>query len=288
MTDKSTEIREIIKHIKLLSPSASSLLEITTREDHDLSEVVDIIKHDASLTAKVLKIVNSAAYGLRSEITAIDRAVGFTGETALVSIAMSEAADMLYQKDLSGYEGEKGSLWNHNLLTGLAAKKIAPHAKVPINSDVAFTCGLLHDLGKSVISDFLIGTSSKVVQALEDHKVDNYHIAEGKILGIDHCQAGFELAKHWNLPEPIPSAIRYHHQPAKAPAEYMTLVYAIHLGDMLAMMAGRGTGADTLRYKLDSKYTEYIELTETDLAVIMVDINDEFAKMQESMQEEDL
>ena len=285
MTDKTIEISQIIKQIKLLSPSASNLLEITTKEDHNLNEVVDIIKNDANLTAKVLKIVNSAAYGLRGEITAIDRAVGFTGETSLISIAINEAADMLYQKELTGYEGEKGDLWAHNLLTGLAAKKIAPYAKKPINGEVAFTCGLLHDLGKSIISDFLENTSAKVVQAIEQKKVDSYEIAENKILGIDHCIAGFELAKHWKLPEPIPSAIRYHHAPTNAPEEYLSIIYTIHLGDMLAMMAGSGTGADTLRYKLDSTYTEYIELTENDLAGIMVEIGDEFIKMQESMQD---
>lgn len=285
MTDQSTEIKQIIKDIKLLSPSASSLLEITTREDHNLSEIVNIIKYDANLTAKILKIVNSAAYGLRTEITAIDRAITLTGETTLISLAMNEAADMLYQKDLTGYEGEKGDLWRHNLLAGLAAKKIAPHAKYPVNIDVAFTCGLLHDIGKSIISDFLINTSNKVIQALDEKKVEDYQRAERKILGIDHCDAGFALATHWKLPEPIPSALRYHHHPADAPKEYQALVYTIHLGDMLAMLAGTGTGADTLRYKLDSTYTEYIELNETDIAQIMVEIGDEFTKMQESMQD---
>lgn len=285
MTNQATEISRIIKEIKLLSPSASSLLEVTTREDHNLDEVVDIIKCDANLTAKVLKIVNSAAYGLRSEITAIDRAVGFTGETSLISIAMNEAADMLYKKDLTGYEGQKGDLWAHNLLTGLAAKKIVLHAKQPINGDVAFTCGLLHDLGKSILSDFLENTSSKVLQALDEQKVKSYNIAEGKILGMDHCEAGFELASHWNLPEPIPSAIRFHHTPSLAQEEYKTLVYAIHLGDMVAMLAGNGTGADTLRYQLDPNYTDYIDLNENDLASIMVDTGDEFLKMQESMQD---
>ena len=286
MTELSTEIEKIVKDIKLLSPSASSLLEVTSREDHNLDEVVSIIKNDANLTAKVLKIVNSAAYGLRSEVTAIDRAVGFTGETSLISIAMNEAAGMLYQKELSGYEGQKGDLWAHNLLTALAAKKIVPHAIKPINGDVAFTCGLLHDLGKSILSDFLKDTSAKVIQALDEKKVASYESAESKILGIDHCETGFKLAEHWNLPQPIPSAIRYHHNPSAAPEEHRTLVYAIHLGDMLSMMAGSGTGADTLRYQLDPNYTDYIELNENDLASIMVDIGDEFIKMQESMQDD--
>lgn len=286
MTDTSAEISKIIKQIKLLSPSASSLLEVTSREDHNLNEVVNIIKNDANLTAKVLKIVNSAAYGLRSEITAIDRAVGFTGETSLISIAMNEAAGMLYKKELSGYEGQKGDLWAHNLLTALAAKKIVTHAIQPINGDVAFTCGLLHDLGKSILSDFLENTSAKVIQALDEKKVTSYENAESTILGIDHCEAGFKLAEHWNLPEPIPSAIRYHHSPSAAPKEHRGLVYTVHLGDMLAMMAGRGTGADTLRYQLDPNYTDYIDLSENDLAMIMVDIGDEFIKMQESMQDD--
>ncbi len=284
MEDRSSEIVRDISQIKPLSPSAASLLDIASKEEHDLMDLVQIVKHDASLTAQVLKVVNSAAYGFDKEITAIDRAISFTGEDALVSLAMSEAAAMIYESDLAGYSGQKGDLWDHNLLTALGAKKVAEHAKSPLNGDVAFTCGLLHDFGKAIISGFLENTADKVIKALDSGKVADYATAEEKILGMDHCRAGFELAKHWQLPEPLPSVIRYHHEPHAAPEEYRALVYAVHLGDMLAMMSGKGTGADAMRYVLDNRYSDYIDLAENDLALIMMDIDSQFMKIKESME----
>lgn len=286
MDDKSGLILDDIGKVDPLSASAASLLKVASQEEHDLADLVEIVKGDATLTAKVLKVVNSAAYGLPQEVTAIDRAISFTGEDALVSLAMNEAAAMIYESDLLGYGGQQGEMWEHNLLTALGAKMVAGQAKAPLSGEVAFTCGLLHDFGKAILSSFLENTAAKVVKALDDGKVQDYATAEEKILGMDHCRAGYELALHWNLPEPLPSAMRYHHQPHLAPEELRPLVYAVHLGDMLAMMGGKGTGADAMRYSLDKRYEDYFDLDEGDLARIILDIDTEFSKMQESLEAE--
>ena len=284
MADKRSEILHDVSQIKPLSPSATALLDVASKEEHDLQDLVNIVKHDATLTMEILKVVNSAAYGFDTEITAIDRAISFTGEDALVSLAMKEAAAIVFATDLSGYAGQKGDLWDHNLFTALAAKQVAAHAVEPLNGEVAFTCGLLHDFGKAILSGFLANTADKVVLALEKGKVDDYAAAEEKILGMDHCQAGYELARHWQLPEPLPSVLRYHHEPALAPENCRALVYAVHLGDMLAMMSGRSTGADSMHYVLDKKYSDHIALAEDDLAMIILAVDEQFLKIKESME----
>ncbi len=278
-------ILKIVEEIKLLSPYATQLLEVASRKNHDLKDIVRVIKYDAALTAKTLKLVNSAAFAPHSKITDLERAIAYAGENFLVSLVMTEAADMIYDCDLAGYDGHKGDLWDHNMLTALASKRIASLSKEPLNTNIAFTCGLLHDLGKAIISDFLIGSSTSVLDSLDRGEVDDYASAEEKLLGMDHTQAGYALALHWNLPEPLPSAIRYHHDPATAPEEYRSLVYAVHLGDMVAMMTGRGTGADALRYQLASNYGDYINLTENDLAQIILETDSDFCKLKESMNE---
>jgi len=284
MADKSPDILNDVSEIKPLSPSAAALLELAGKEDHNLQDLVKIVKHDATLTAQILKMVNSAAYGFDKEITAIDRAISFTGENALVSLAMSEAAASVFASDMAGYEGQEGELWSHNLFTALAAKQVSNYAINPLNGDVAFTCGLLHDLGKAILSGFLTDTAAKVVSALEKGKVTDYASAEEKILGMDHCQAGFALARHWGLPEPLPSALRYHHTPQEAPEDYRAIVYAVHLGDMLAMMSGKATGADAMHYVLANNYSDYIAISEDELALIMIEIDNQFTKITESME----
>lgn len=278
---KSAAVRQKIADLPQLSGSASHLLALEQDEEHSLADIVNIIKNDAVLTSRVLKVVNSAAFARSVEIHAIDRAVSLLGEDLVVSTALNEAAGLLVGKQLVGYASEEGGLWRHNLKTALAAKILAGKARQAVNPELAFTCGLLHDLGKAVISDYLQQTAGKIRQAIEQGKFPDYLAAERAILGIDHAEAGYQLCTRWQLPSPLPEACRYHHHPAAAPAPWQTLLYVIHLADIVAMLSGVSTGADALQYKLDREYEKYIELDETGLAQVMLAVEREFAKAEE-------
>lgn len=281
--DAKADILKAVREVPLISSAASQLLQMTSDPEHALSDIVEIIKVDATLTASVLKVVNSAAFARRSSIDSIDRAVSLLGEDMIVGIAMSDAASHLFESKLEGYGGESGDLWRHDLRTAIASKKIARYTKNNVSGDVAFTCGLLHDLGKAVLSEYLKNTYKEILAEIGKGKFSDYSSAEQSIVGIDHPEVGFELAKYWNLPEPLLSAILYHHHPANAGPDLKPLVYTVHLGDTIAMMGGKGTGADTLFYKLDSGYTDYIDLTDNDLALVVLEVDMEFAKIQESL-----
>ncbi|MDO3378090.1 HDOD domain-containing protein [Geoalkalibacter halelectricus] len=278
-------ILETIQKAPMLSPSASRLLQITAARDHEMAEVIAVVRTDAHLTARVLKTVNSAAFGLLYEITSIDRAVNYLGERMVVGIAIGDCAAQLFQKPLDGYESEKGSLWRHDLLTAIAAREVAGKCKTPLNPDLAFTAGLLHDIGKALISDFLKGTAPDLLRELEEQLLNDYLEGERAALGIDHPEAGAELAAAWRLPHSLQAAILHHHAPQQAPAEQRALVYAVHLGDIIAMMAGCGTGTDSLRYRLDPKYSDYFALSQDELFGIILEADAEFQKITHSMAE---
>ncbi len=280
--DRQT-ILAAIDQAPMLSPSAARLLQVTAAKDHDMGEVIGIVKTDAQLTARVLKIVNSTAFGLLYEITSIDRAVGYLGERMVVGLAIGDCASQLFQKPLEGYAGEKGSLWNHDLLTAIAAREVAGRCRTPLNRDLAFTAGLLHDIGKALISDFLKDTPQELLQEIEQHLLNDYLAGERETLGIDHAEAGAELAVSWKLPAALQAAIRWHHDPLQAPPEHRTLTFAVHLGDLIAMMAGVGTGADSLRYHLEERYGDYFDLDQEGLYGIILEANEEFQKITQSM-----
>lgn len=275
---------QIIKSVPMLSASASRLLQLTSNADHDLMDVVNLVKTDANLTARVLKIVNSAAFGLINEITSIDRAISYLGERIIVSIAIGDCAGKLFEKELCGYEAGGGDLWRHDLRTAIAAREIVVQGEMEISPDLAFTAGLLHDIGKSLISDYLQGTAPEAIKLINSQDSLDYLQAEEKIIGLDHTQAGFELAKAWQLPEELAEVILYHHQPANASDKYRALVYAVHLGDNIAMMGGFGTGSDSMQYRLDANYTEYITLSPKTLDKVMLTVDIEFEKLEESLQ----
>ncbi len=276
----SKEILNKVKEVPLISSCASQLLQINNDPDHSLSDLVNIIKHDSALTANILKVVNSAAFGGRAHVTAIERAVALLGENIVVGIALTDTAAALFTNRLTGYAGEEGSLAHHDLKCAVAAKKIAGHAKKVIHADSAFTCGLLHDIGKAILSNFLKGATGKLVNAIDAGKLKDFPDAEQKLFGVDHAYVGYEIAKHWNLPEPILSTIRYHHKPSEADDELKPIVYSVHLGDMIASMSGSSSGADSMYCSLDSGYTEFIDLTNDDLGLIMMESIQEYEKIK--------
>ena len=277
-------LQEIIKSVPMLSASASRLLQLTANPDHEMSEIVNLVKTDANLTARVLKVVNSAAFGLMNEITSIDRAISLLGERIIVSIAIGDCAGKLFEKELAGYEAASGALWKHDLRTAIASREVIVQSGANISSDLAFTAGLLHDIGKSLISDYLQGTAPEAVGLISAQDSYDYLAAEEKMIGVCHTVAGYELAKAWQLPQELCEVILHHHQPAQASEAARPLVYAVHLGDNIAMLGGFGTGADSMQYHLDKDYTNYLELPSKTLDSVMLTVDIEFEKLEKSLE----
>lgn len=284
MKEKSIHpLHQEIQKISVLSPNATRLLEINSKPDHSLNDIIQLVKFDAALTAKTLRIVNSAAFNLLQPINSIDRAVSFLGERMIVGIVIAESAGEVFQKALPGYESYPGDLWRHDLFTAFASREVAKYAKQEVEKELAFTAGLLHDIGKFVISSHLVGTAEKAVKGIDSGEVADYINAEIQLSGYDHAELGYELALHWKLPEPIQEVIRFHHEPAKALECFKTLVYAVHLGDILAMMSGHATGSDALQYHLDGNYEEYYAISPVDLTKIIADAETLFRPAMESL-----
>lgn len=273
-----SEIIKAIENTPKMSASATELLGLTSDPNHNFCDVVAIVRNDSILTARVLKMVNSAAFSLLQEVTSIDRAVSFMGEKMLVSVAIEVATSHLFDKKLEGYGGGRGDLWRHDLRTAIAAEEITKLAGTGFSKDLAFTGGILHDIGKSIISDFLKNTAEGALLQIEEGSYADYLDAEQKLLNTDHTLVGETLAMDWKLPEPLRQVIRYHHQPAESSEVHRALVYAVHLGDLLAMMGGCGTGADNMHYTLDERYKDYLNLSQDDMELVMLNVDEAYER----------
>jgi len=278
------EILKKIKHISPISQSAVQILRLTNGPDYSLREIVRIIECDSVLTANILKVANSASFSPRNIITSIDLAVSFLGERIIISTALNVCSKQFFKGSLEGYESQKGELWTHSLQTAIAARCLAKKSKGhPINANLAFTGGILHDIGKPVLSFLLKGTAEKFIAEIDAREQEDYLSAERTKLGIDHCEAGFALAEHWNLPEPDREIIKMHHTPKDATPEVAHLCYAVHVADIIAMMSGAGTGADCLQYRLDPGFSSYFQVTEDDLSEIILSVDIEYKKIESSL-----
>ncbi len=267
-----------VSNIPLLSHVASQLLAILGGSDHSMQDVVKIVETDISLTAQVLRVANSAAFYRGQDVTTVSNAILNLGEKMVTGVALGSCASRVFNSPLEGYESPSGELWNHSLRTAIASREIAAVTAVSVSTDIAFTAGLLHDIGKSIISEFLIDTADEMLSKCDNGLHDDFLAAEKEQIGTDHAMIGYKLACHWNLPEPISAVILNHHHPNDAEEEYKELVYIVHIGDILAMMGGTGTGIDTLFYKIDERYEEYISMQSDSIPQILLTVQEEFER----------
>jgi len=277
------EILAKTRQMPLLSSASTRLLEMLGDEDHGLDDIAKIIETDSALTARILQIVNSAAFGLRQSISTVAAAVPYIGEKLIISLSMNQSAPQVFNRPLLGYESQRGELWAHGLRTAIAASALSSKSRKEVQPGIAYTAGILHDIGKSVLSKFLTGCSPEMIKSLENGEIHDFLEAEEKKTGINHCQIGKELAKHWKLPLDLQQAISFHHKPAEADEEHKHLVYVVHLADMVAMMGGSGTGTDNLAYTLDKQYTEYIDINQSGIDDLLLTVIIEFEKTRETL-----
>ncbi|MFO7717685.1 MAG: HDOD domain-containing protein [Thermodesulfobacteriota bacterium] len=275
-------IAQSIKDVPALSPSASSIIRLIAQEEYEFEEIIDLVRMDSGLTSRILRLVNSPAYGLMKPVQSIERAVVFLGSQAVVSLALVNLNAQLLEKELQGYHSGRGVFWKHELRTALAARQVARVADIGVTPDLAFTAGLLHDIGKVAISQYQIQTGQDLMPYVVADQDADYLELERFHLGTDHCAVGGEIARQWNLPGSLETSIQYHHEPCKAPSGYRPLVYMIHLGDVLAMMSGWGTEVDSLKYTLDEGYAAYFSLSFDQIALIMMEVDEEFRQLEEA------
>lgn len=271
-------VKDRIERLPLLSATASALLQLLQREQYSQAEVVRLVETDAALTTCILKVVNAPSFGLGQQVHSVARAVSFLGDKLVTAIALGSCAQQVYNHALGGYEGSAGQLWEHSLATAIAAREFARLMTPPVPLGLAFTAGIVHDIGKSVLSEFLEGRSQSLLETLDAQEIEDFALAEAQALGTDHARLGGLLARRWQLPEPLVQAIAYHHTPSQAAPPWQGLCCAVHLGDALAMCLGLDTGCDALQYGLDELTCATPDLSPAVMDTLVFTVHHEFQK----------
>lgn len=286
--DESKISAKILKEVKVIPPlsrTAAELIQVLDSERHTIDDVVDVVSCDPMLAGQLLKISNCAAFARRNPVDTISGAVSYLGDKLVVGIALGATASSIYDAPLDGYEGKSGVLWLHSLRTAIAAREISKYTDKTVTSGVAYTSGLLHDIGKAVLSVHLRDKTEDIVKLIEENPQVDFCEAERKFCGVTHCDIGLLLAQHWNLPDSLKTVIEFHHTPSEAPDRYKALCYVSHLADMVAMMAGTGTGTDTMRYTFDSNYIDFINIDRHELDRMLLVLGIEFGKTESAIED---
>lgn len=240
--------------------------------------IVDVIQYDQSITVNVLKVCNSAYFGLRRKVKSLREALVMIGFNQLIEIILSQQSSRFFYEPCKGYELEYGELWKHSvscaLLTRLVSKRLNREEK-----PAHFTAGLLHDIGKMMLSKF-VKDYFKEIKKLVEEKNLSFCEAEKEVLGIDHAELGGKITEQWDFPNNIVLAVRYHHTPFLTPEEH-DVVQLIYICDLIAMMTGIGGGADGLSYHAHGQVMKQYGLTESDIERFIVLLDDRFQLVNE-------
>ena len=210
-------IEQVLDSIDQLRPMPSSVTRILRALDQpqiSAGIVSEMIGLDQALAALVLRMANSAGLGYGKECTSLADAVVRLGFRRVRTLVLAAAASGPLTTRLTGYRLGAGELWNHSVATAMAAQWLGNAVHYPDPGE-AYVAGLLHDMGKLILDQFVQVDYPNMLQSIQ-HDHISLSKAEENQLGIDHANVGSLMAQKWNFPVHLVEAIRYHHAPTLA------------------------------------------------------------------------
>ncbi|OGC90824.1 MAG: hypothetical protein A2W25_12890 [candidate division Zixibacteria bacterium RBG_16_53_22] len=240
------KMKHIVSHIHSLPTPPSvfhQINEVINNPDTSAYDVANIMSEDPALTAKVLRLTNSAFYGVSRTVTNVKQAVLILGLEVVKSLVISASVFEMFSRRENPDAGYLDYFWRHSLATAIVARIIARQIRITSlpEIEVAFSAGLLHDIGKLIIASELKDALLEIKKALERDQALAEYGAEIKVLGFSHADIGACLCVKWNLPESICRAVAFHHEETLAGSDpWIALVHlSNHIGHQMDFLDNR-------------------------------------------------
>jgi putative nucleotidyltransferase with HDIG domain len=249
---EANKIASAIKSFPGMPGTAVKLLGLIDDPAMRVSQIEEILRHDPGLTANVLRLANSAYFGIPSKVGSIRQAVILLGLKRLIQMVIAACVSAIMDKSVPGYDLPPGELWRHSIATSVAAEGLVKVLKVEAAEEI-FTAALLHDVGKLVLGDFVKDEFKQIDTAVSQGI--SFEMAEKIVLGTTHADVGARILTKWLLPPEIVNAVQFHHAPeaSKQPGNMLDIV---HVANFVSMMIGIGIGRDGLQHQPSVEVTE--------------------------------
>ncbi len=242
-----TDMNRIYDKIEYLPPfpqAMSRVMKLMNDGSASTDAVAEELKFDQALTTNVLKFCNSSYFGLRRTVSNLGEAVVYIGLDELKKIILRSGTRQYFQGQRPGYEGYSGELWRHVLAVSTLADKIN-ELVVGADRDLLSIAALLHDVGKLVLSEFVVDASEEIFKLIDEESL-SFLEAEKKVLGVDHGEIGAQILERWSFPQEVVSAVGKHHK--EAGPDDSSLDNIVRLADNVSLLMGYGTSVDGLAY----------------------------------------
>jgi putative nucleotidyltransferase with HDIG domain len=276
-----TNVDDIINGIdtlKPIPPVATQIMALAEDENSSMSDIADLIIHDPSITASLLKICNSAYFGLSRKVESVRDAITLLGLDQIVELILLNGTAENFRDEPDGYGLGEGELWHHAVLSAHVAKVLAETQGLANKKHLIFTAGLLKDIGKIIMGRF-VAFSYEKINILVHSKGYSFNEAEKEIIGMNHEELGAQVGKKWRFGDKLIYIIRNHHM-ADETCRNDPETALVYLADIVCMMIGFGTSVDGLAYRFYSDVLNRMNLTEKDLQNVIFDTGERRQKIE--------
>lgn len=260
-----------VAEISTLPDVALRVAEVARNPESGAGDLKNIVEGDPALSARVVRMVNSAAYGLRATVTNLQQAISYLGLNQVRNLAMTLSVSDVFRRDRRIRRYSRRGLWRHLVSVGVCARLIARRRGLAAFED-AFLAGLLHDIGIILIDQVAHDEFVGMILALDPQKslMENECCA----LGFDHCELGERVAEAWRFPEVVRAAIRHHHGSTRYRGAGAEIVWCVEAANVVCSLKGvTSIGARLVRPGLDAFHA--LEFQKDDVVVLAGDLDRE-------------
>ena len=272
-----------ISHIATLPEITLKIIELVEDPTSTAQDLHNIISNDQALCSRILKVVNSAFYGLPRQIGSINRAIVLLGLNAVKNIAIAASLTKLFRGGEICPQFTARDLWTHSIAVAAGSKLICDELKMGL-ADEAFLAGLIHDIGIMVEVQAM---RHELVTVFEEMTFDDDNVPtcnmreiETRILGADHQAFGAGLCDAWKFPQSFSYVTGHHHDPTELPESNRTLTSIVYVADRLSGLADYGFRGDLESLEIGSDALDEIQLSAEKLAVIKSNLPDAFEEIE--------
>ncbi len=223
------EILSKVKSFPSMPATGAKMLKMLEDPETTVDEIEDALRHDPGLTGNVLKLANSAYFGIPSKVASTRQAVLLLGLKKLIQLVIASCINAIMDKPVPGYNLPPGDLWRHSIAVSIAAEALVKDKK-NIDGEDIFTPALLHDIGKLILGYF-VKDEQEAIEKIAATGVP-YVVAENMVLGTDHAEVGAQILSQWSFPRKVIDAVRWHHDP-DSPEKASSSADIVHLANLL-------------------------------------------------------
>jgi putative nucleotidyltransferase with HDIG domain len=266
--DETKRIISRLKDLPTLPQVVARIMQIVSNPMTSAADLNEVIAVDQALTAKVLRLANSAYYGFPKEITTIPQAVVILGFNTIRNLALSVSVHKMLFEGKERTHFSPREFWKHSVGTAVASKLLAKRIGFKAEEN-AFTAGLLHDIGKNFFEQHTPEYNAVLDTALLGE--EPLWKVERAQLGLDHAQVGAWMAEKWNLPSDLAAAILRHHQPSQEP-QHQVMVSIVHAANAICLRQGIGASGDKAKAVIEPEVMALLRLDAESLDIFHQDL----------------